>query len=537
MDVESELAKWDSDWSLRTNDVSGWRHVLTIADRCGLDTKPWRTATAAAEFGALPDEPTAPAQVATSIIKDHGSDELTEEHMSRAFALAHVNKLAFDHTAGRWYVFNGGVWRLDERQRATWLVREYCAAQRMAFGGNDKASTRRMFSRSVEALAQSDLRIALSADAWDRDRWLLGVPGGYVDLRTGETHPGDPTKYITLSCAVAPEQGDAPTWLGFLNFATGGDLEYVAWLQRFVGYCLTGDVTEEILAFFYGEEGTGKGTFLRTLRGIVESYAYQAPADTFIANGRTNPEYQRAKMAGRRVVMAAETESGASLAGSFIKELTGNEGKINARLPYGQPFEFDAQAKLILVSNHEPKLRGSPEGLTRQLCVVPFDRKPDIPNKRLKDMLVPEYPRILAWMIEGCLAWQKHGLGQCEPVRAASAKYFESQDAFGAWATERVERCPALQTKRTELYADYAVWSKAAGESVLSAGEFYELMKRALACETKMIRGVRLLSGVALRSPDRAEFGSTRVRRSSGQRPYAARELGHRDDCGAGGSR
>ena len=349
--------------------------------------------------GALPDEPENGSSAVKSdagvpasaweptYVADSLPNELTEYHVTQAFALAHVNALAFDHTQGRWFLFDRSVWRLDERGRAQWIVGEYVAQARAALAAQDKASAAAAFPRNVEALGTFDIRIAVSADAWDTDRWLLGVPGGHVILRTGETHPGDPKKYITLSCAVAPEQGDAPTWLGFLNFATGGDREYIAWLQRLAGYCLTGDVTEEILAFLYGDQHTGKHVSVKTMESIVESYAHKAPADTFIANGQTNPEYYRARLAGQRMVVASETQSGMGLADALVKELTGNEGNISAGLPGGRPFEFEMQGKLVLASNKEPQLRGSPEGMRRRLRVVPFDHKPDNPDKRFKDTL------------------------------------------------------------------------------------------------------------------------------------------------------
>src|SRR5262249_20234705 len=151
----------------------------------------------------------------------------------------------------------------------------------------------------------------------------------------------------------------APIWSRFLLEATRNDPEFVCWLQRWFGYALTGDVSEEMLAFVYGPGGNGKGVFLHTVSEIMGEYAYQAPATLFDAKstGATR-DYQLAKIDGARLVMASETDEGSQMAESLVKELTGKEGKINARHPYGRPFTFKSMAKLLIVGNHAPSLRG-----------------------------------------------------------------------------------------------------------------------------------------------------------------------------------
>jgi putative DNA primase/helicase len=296
-------------------------------------------------------------------------------------------------------------------------------------------------------------------------------------------------------------------WARFLHEATAGDAKLQAWLQRLFGYALTGDVTEEMLAFVYGPGGNGKGVFLRTLSVILGEYAYQAPTELFKAESRINREYQVAKLDGIRLIFASETEAGSVLAESFVKELTGNEGKLNGRNPYGRPFEFRSQAKLVIVGNYAPKLRGRSEAMERRLRVVPFNHKPANPDPGLKDKLVTEYPAILRWAIDGCLMWQRERLGVCPAVVNASAAYFEEQDAVAQWAAERCDIDAGAKALASDLLEDFNGWLKARGEKQVDAKMFKELAMQLPGVEWKRdSTGRTQVRGLAKRQRGADEF-------------------------------
>ena len=119
---------------------------------------------------------------------------------------------------------------------------------------------------AVERFAQSDRAFAVTSDTWNRNPWLLGTRGHRRYLHR-QLLSADRSDHITALTAIAPAPPDTPhpIWTKFLNEATGNDQELQAFLQRFAGYCLTGDVSQEMLAFLYGEGGTGKGTFISTI--------------------------------------------------------------------------------------------------------------------------------------------------------------------------------------------------------------------------------------------------------------------------------
>lgn len=434
--------------------------------------------------------------------------EITEDHAARTYARAHHAAFKFDHSAGQWFKFGPDGWDHDQKASLVDAVRTFLHTAREQWGLEAKEAIKAAgasFIHNVVSLCKSDPFMATAAGEWDLDPMLLGIPGGHVDLRTGEMCRADPARLMRRRCTVAPSSAPAPVWRRFLHEATGGDIELQAWLQRFAGYVLTGDVSEEMLAFVYGPGKNGKGVFLGALSAILGNYAYQAPAALFDANDRENKSYQLANLEGIRLLMVSETEAGSVMAEAFVKELTGNEGKLNARQIYGKPFTFRSQAKVLIVGNHAPKLNGRSEAMERRLRVVPFNNKPPVQDTTLKDRLVAEHPMILAWMIDGCVSWQAERLGVCGAVKGASASYFEAQDTLSQWVAERCDLSDhKARTSTTALLEDWNGWLRDRGEKQVNARNFKETMEQRLPhCEytrTKtgsVIVGVSLCTGLA----------------------------------------
>jgi putative DNA primase/helicase len=428
--------------------------------------------------------------------------DLTEDGIALTFAAEHAGRVAFDHTERRWAEWDGCRWRRDGKERVFNGVREYVRRLREGRDAVPSALARMGFASAVERGVRADQRIAVEHEVWDADPWTLGVPGGVVDLRTGTLRAGRPEEYISRQTGVAPAAPGtpAPLWHAFLAEATGRDAETIAFLRRFIGYSLTGDVSEEVLAFLYGAGGNGKGVFLGVWTAILGDYAVSMPMEAFTANGGAKLEYYRARMAGHRLVTASETETGATWAESQIKELTGNEAPVSARHPHGRPFEYRPQFKLAFVGNHAPRLKGRSAAMERRLRVVPFDRAPSRPDHALKAKLRAEYPAILRWMLEGCLEWQRDRLGTSPAIAKATGSYFEAQDAFGRWLEEACVLDSSLATRPAPLLAAFGQWAKASGETTPSAAEFAELVDRHPALTRTKSNGARLVKGIGLRS-------------------------------------
>jgi putative DNA primase/helicase len=430
-----------------------------------------------------------------------GSHDLTQDGVAWKFAARAGGRLAFDHTAQEWFVWESGRWTKDAKAGTFNLVRLFCYALRDADAKPPSDMGKIAFIASVERAARTDPRIATSHEDWDRDRWLLGVPGGVVDLRTGELRSGDPRLFIRRQVAVAPAPfgTPAPLWFAFLREATRGDADLQGFLQRLAGYILTGDVSEEMLTFLYGSGGNGKGVFLGALMAILADYAVSVPIEVFVANTRLNLEYYRARMAGVRLVTASETEAGATWSESLIKELTGNEAPLSARDPYGKPFTFLPHFKLCLVGNHAPRLKGRTPAMERRLRVVPFTHEPQKRDPDLKEKLRAEYPAILRWMIEGCIAWREKRLGSAPAIERATSSYFAQQDGFRRWLNECCDLGPDPSERPGKLFADFTAWSRDNGEPPVSSGEFREMIERTQGLRYVTNKGTRYVRGIALK--------------------------------------
>ncbi|HUS53275.1 MAG TPA: phage/plasmid primase, P4 family, partial [Thermohalobaculum sp.] len=324
------------------------------------------------------------------------------------------------------------------------LVRKICREEAALC---DKPGTATMLASAksvaaVEKLAKSDRRLAATIDQWDADPWVLNTPDGVVDLKTGTIRPHKPDDYATMITATAPG-GDCPRWRKFLDEITGGDADLAAFLQRLAGYSLTGSTREHSLAFLYGTGANGKSVFLGTLAGMLGAYAKTAPIETFTATMTDRHPTDLAMLRGARLVSAQETEEDRRWAESRIKSLTGGD-VIAARFMRQDFFEFTPQFKLVIAGNHKPGLRSIDEAIRRRFHLVPFTVTipPEKRDPDLAEHLKAEWPAILAWAIEGCLAWQRDGLAPPESVLAATAHYLEGQDAIAAWIDDCCKRDP-----------------------------------------------------------------------------------------------
>ena len=438
----------------------------------------------------------------TGKIKDDLID-LTEDAVAKQFAEHYAGCFVYDHETCAWFEWNGSRWTKDLKLCVFNTAREFARAINGKLTKPVTGLGKIAFASAIERASRADPKMAVLQSIWDRDGWLLGTPDGVVELRTGALRANAPDLYIYRYTAVAPSPPGTPCplWQGFLDSATQNDKELQGFLQRLCGYVLTGDVTEEILTFLYGTGGNGKGCLLATLTGIMADYAVAVPIEVFTAGSYINLEYYRAAMAGVRLVTASETELQATWAESQIKEMTGNETPLSARFPYGRPFTFRPQFKIVLVGNHAPKLKGRSPAMERRLRVLPFINTPPFPDPDLKEKLRDEWPAIFRWMLDGCLIWQRDRLGTAVAIKAATSAYFEQQDAHRRWMDERCDLSKGLSMKPGLLFADFNAWAKANGEETVNSNAFAELIDRTAGLSRERTHGVRFVKGIGLKPP------------------------------------
>jgi putative DNA primase/helicase len=410
------------------------------------------------------------------------NEAVTEDGAALRFADQYRDQLRFCHSTGSWFEWTGAAWEVNRTGLAFQWAREL--ARELA--ENEPAKMRYTLSKTsfatgVERFARTDPVFAVTAEHWDRDPLLLGTPGGTVDLRNGRLSKADPNDGITKLLAVTPaDRADCPQWLAFLDQATGGDPGLIRFLQQWCGYALTGLTTEHALVFIYGPGGNGKSVFLNVLTAILSAYAATAAMDTFTASKNDRHPADMAMLHGARLVTASETEEGRAWAEARIKQLTGGD-PVTARFMRQDFFTFTPTFKLTIVGNHQPMLQNVDDAARRRFNIVPFTRKPECPDRDLEAKLKGEWPKILRWMIDGCLDWQTYGLQRPASVTEATKAYFSEQDMFTTWLEERCDVDPDNEHKfegSGRLFSDWEAYAKSVGEPAGSIKSFSSRMRR-----------------------------------------------------------
>jgi len=376
---------------------------------------------------------------------------------------------------GQWSYYDSAraIWEADEKLLQYTLIRDMIRA-------HAPAKMRRASEvNGVASLARSNAAAAMGVNDWDRDEWLLGTPGAVIDLRTGGPVPDPKACYVTRQTAVplAPAGTLAPVWCGFLERITRHAPELVDYLQRIAGYALTGSDREQCLFFAFGGGGNGKGTFFNTLTAIMGSYSHTANNDLLLASNGDRHPTDMASLRGARLVTASELRTGARWDEQRLKNLTGGD-PITARFMRQDFFTFMPQFTLVVFGNHRPSFSGVDEAIRRRVRLIPFSQT--IPDgerdPKLMERLRAEYPAILRWMLDGCLAWQRDGLTTPGAVSEASAAYLEAEDSLGQWIADRIQRHPPglrVLTPRPHLFNDWQAWAADNGGPNWSSKAFY----------------------------------------------------------------
>lgn len=378
-----------------------------------------------------------------------GDTPLTEDDVAKRFADEYSERLRYDHERGFWVHWNEYVWELDRTEKAFHYVRIFCRKLR---GSEHKMSSAASVA-SVERMARCDPKFAVTSEIWDRNKYLLGTPAGTVDLKTGELKPACLGDYITQSTTVAaaPIGTPSPIFDKFLNEITGGDAELKRFLRMWFGYCLTGDTKLQCLLFIYGTGGNGKGILMNAIIKIMGTYAVSAALDTFTASKQPRHLTELAMLMGKRLVTVSETDKGQAWSESRINQVTGGD-PVTANYMRKDHFTYIPQFKLTISGNHKPKLKSINEAATRRYNMVPFNHKPKVPDSSLADKLLPEYPAILRWAIEGCLDWLENGLVKPKILIETTADYFDEQNLLKQWILAKCETAPNLKCSSKALF-------------------------------------------------------------------------------------
>jgi P4 family phage/plasmid primase-like protien len=434
---------------------------------------------AATEFGAAIEAPATPAEPpAPAASPEDASAVYSDRWLSRRFIEKHGDEVRYCGGLGGWLRWDGRCWRRDETKSVDALAAHTCnVGSQWALNDPDmhpfqkQTVARRLAGAGViDAVLKYtsiDQSIHVPITVWDADPWLLNTPRGVVDLRTGVLHESSARRMMTQCTEVGPSDAQEPTrWLAFLRDVTGGDRAFEGYLQRLVGYALTGSTREHALAFLYGSGGNGKSVFLNTVVRLLGSYAKTSAMDTFTASKNDKHPTELAALVGARVVTAQETQADRSWDEAKIKSITGGD-PVTARFMYKEFFTFTPQFKLLFAGNHRPHIANLDPAMRRRFHLVPFTRTPEVVDPDLTEALRAELPAIFAWAITGCIAWQAVGLQPPPVVVEATQEYFADEDPLGRWLAERTQPASPLSgTTFSDLFSDWRRWCNEHNERV-----------------------------------------------------------------------
>jgi putative DNA primase/helicase len=349
------------------------------------------------------------------------------------------------------------------------------------------------------ALAKSEPGIPVRPAELDAQPYLLNVANGVLDLRDGRLLPHDPGLLLTKLAPVEYHpNATAPLFDAYLERVLP-DEPVRRFVQRFLGYCLTAYVSEQVLVFLYGVGANGKTTLVNVVMGILGDYAKQAAPDLLMQRTGDHHPTELADLLGARFVPTVEVQEGRRLAEVLVKQLSGGD-RLKARYMRQDFWEFDPTHKLVLVANHKPVVRGTDYAIWRRILMVPFvvTIPPDERDPRLPEKLKAEAPGILRWLVEGCLAWQRDGLKPPATVVAATGDYQHEMDALGGWIDERCIESFDAWAWSDDLYADYMKWCETAGERYLRRVDFGTRLTERGFTATKGLKGRRRWLGIGL---------------------------------------
>jgi putative DNA primase/helicase len=436
----------------------------------------------------------------------------TESEFSKLVAKKYGDRIRWVPAWKRFHIWEGRLWAPDDGSLLDAFIRDtadpFLSAVLAAIDAEEIVGTeardalkhaRRMNSsagkNAIRDLLKSEPGISVEPGVFDANDYLLNVQNGVVNLRTGDLLAHDP-KFMQskIAATIYDPEAKFPTWLRVLPELFAGNRAMVAYLQRALGYMLTGDVSEHKLFIWWGAGGNGKGTIVETIMGLMGDYATAGAPNLLMVKNESHPT-EIADLQGHRLVICSETEQNKRLAEARVKQFTGGD-TLKGRGVFENFSKFRPAHKLLMLTNYKPVLLGTDDGIRRRLNLVEWNvgfsdddpAKPK-PDKKLPDKLKAEWPGILQWMIAGCRMWQEIGLDPPAEVVEATQRYIKEEDAIGRFIEAKCKTGPDLRVRARDVYAAYQEWCAEAGENrTVSQKVFGQWMERNR-YETKVSNG------------------------------------------------
>ena len=426
-----------------------------------------------------------------SAITDFGSESCmffnrTDTGNAERLVRHHGEDLRYCYEWGKWMFWNGCRWKTDNTgeifRRAKDTVRQIGAQASLIMDETERKavlkwalqSESRARQRDMIALAERELPI--TQDKLDADKWLLNVQNGTIDLKTGALLPHDRDRMLTKLAPVSYTGEESDLWNKFLERVLP-DKEVRDFVQRAVGYSLTGDCGEEVLFFLYGTGRNGKSKFIETIQHVLGDYASSTRPEVLMEKKHDSIPVELAALKGVRFTSTVETGQGQRFAESLVKQATGGD-ELQVRHMRQDPFTYKPQFKIWLASNNKPDIRGRDQGIWSRIKLIPFTVTipPEERDRHLGDKLKADAAGVLTWAVEGCLAWQRKGLKPPQQVVEAIQEYQEETDRLSGFFEDCCTFNPLAKVTTKELYSAYEFWCDDNGEVPIKKHNFSKML-------------------------------------------------------------
>jgi P4 family phage/plasmid primase-like protien len=444
-----------------------------------------------------------------------GKYRLTDLGNSERLVALHGKDFRYSYPMRKFLVWDGTRWNPDNIGRLRQMCKDvvlimYAEAAKLNDEADRKALSRWAMmsettkkSRDMLEFAQSVPGIPILPEHLDQNIYLINCLNGTVDLKTGELKPHNRDDLIT-KIAPVNYNPDAlcPTWLDHLYKIMAGNTELIRFLQKAFGYSITGDTSERKLFIGHGIGANGKTATHETIALVLGDYATRTPTETILIKRNEGIPNDVARLKGARFVYASEAEQGRRLAESLVKDLSGGDA-ITARFLHQEWFEFHPEFKVWLATNHRPVIYGTDQAIWDRIRLIPFEvRIPEaerIPKSALMEIFKAEADGIFSWLVHGCLAWQREGLGCPDEVKTATESYRNEMDALGDFINDVCVTGEMVEVKIKDLYEAYEKWADESGEKVISKKLFGAKLDEKGFDSYKGSRGVRMRIGIGIK--------------------------------------
>ena len=402
--------------------------------------------------------------------------------MGNAFADYFKPIARYNSERGIWYVYDGTVWQPDMENLKVAELAKLLADKLYLFALTiTEEDSRKRFIERVKKLQLRKHRETMIKDAksvfpismksFDRDIYLFNCKNGTLDLRTMEFRNHSPEDYLTkVSPVIYDPEAECPRWRTFIDEIMQGDKARSDYMQKAIGYALTGDTKMECLFILYGPTSrNGKGTTMESILRIMGEYGKNADPTMLQAkfNAQSGgPSEEIARLAGARFVNISEPEKKITLDAALTKRLTGND-TITARYLHENSFEFRPNFKIFINTNHRPNITDLTLFESGRIKIIPFDRhfEENEQDRGLKQFFAePEnMSGILNWMLEGYRMYRSQGLSMPDSVKQATMDYQMFSDKMGQFFDENIQEKPGSELRRAAIYTRYKEWCQENG--------------------------------------------------------------------------